>query len=268
MFRFRLQISHRHLMRAPSALYRLSVDRFRSRPTLRTAQDHHWPGWQAQIAAIPSVVLNRSNFVHYGVQSSGHELMHRFWLMSLDKIGLPAVTGEEMSKFLVIHPAKHSRICDLVPVEMQDGQHGTVTCRIEKLVAMPACCQRSGFRLTVSHHAAREQVWVVEHRAASVHDRITQFSTFVDGARGLGRRVARNSSGEGELFEQSLYALFILRDVRIKLAVAALQVRIRNHSGAAVAGTSNVNDIQVVVLNQAIEMDVDEVQTGCRPPVP
>src|SRR5207245_9522081 len=134
VFRFRLQISHRHLMRAPSALYRLSVDRFRSRPTLRTAQDHHWPGWQAQIAAIPSLVSNRSNFVHYGVQSSGHELMHRFWLMSLDKIGLPAVTGEEMSKLLVIHPAKHSRICDLVPVEMQDGQHGTVTCRIEKLV--------------------------------------------------------------------------------------------------------------------------------------
>ena len=89
----------------------------------------------------------------------------------------------------------------------------------------------------------------------------------MNGARSFRRRVAGNSSGKGELFEQSLYALFILRDVRIKLAVAALQVRIRNHSGAAVAGTSNVNDIQVVVLNQAIEMDVDEVQTRRGPPM-
>jgi hypothetical protein len=59
-----------------------------------------------------------------------------------------------------------------------------------------------------------------------------------------------------------------LRDVRIKLAVGALQVRIRDHSGAAVAGASQVDGIQIVVLDQAIEMGVDEVETGRGPKVP
>ncbi len=71
-----------------------------------------------------------------------------------------------------------------------------------------------------------------------------------------------NSSGKGKLFEQLLQALFVLRDVRIELAVGALEVRVRDESGAAVAGTGEVDDIQIVVLDQAIEMDVDEVQTG------
>src|SRR5258708_6451395 len=163
-------------MGAPCALYRLPVHRLWSRPTLRTAQDQHWPSGQAGVSVTPSVVLNGLNFIHYRVQSSSHELMHRFWLVSLDKIRLPAVASEEIGKLLIIHPAKHGRVSDLVAVEMQDGQHCAIPCRIQKLIAMPARSQRSGFRLTVSHHTACEQVWVVEYRTASVHDRITQFS--------------------------------------------------------------------------------------------
>src|SRR4030081_2143000 len=162
-------------MRAPRALYRLSVDKFWSRPTLRTAQDQHRPSWEARASLTSSVVLNRLNFIYYGVQSSGHELMHRLWFVPLDKIRLPTVAGEETRELLIIHPAKQRWVSDLVSIEMENGQHGTVTCGIQKLIAMPTGCQWSRFRFAVSHHAAGKQVWIVEHRTASVHDRIAQF---------------------------------------------------------------------------------------------
>src|SRR5664279_2550367 len=133
---------------------------------------------------------------------------------------------------------------------------------------MPTRSQWPGFRLAVSHHATSEQIRVVEHRAACVHNRITELSTFVDGAGSFRRSVARNSSRKRKLLEQLLDALFVLRDVRIKLAVGALEIRIRDHSRPAVPGTSKVDGVQIVVLNQAIEMGVDEVQSRRRPPVP
>src|ERR1035437_1129467 len=264
-------------MGAPCTLYGLSIDPFRAGPTLWAAQDYHRPGGhrqggQARIPTVASViltgfVLNRANFLYERIQSSGHQLMLFFRHVALEEMGFPAVAGEEIGKLLIIHPGKHGWIRDLPAVEMKNRQHGTVTRRIQKFIAVPARSERARFRLAVSHHATREQVGVVEHRSTGVHDRITQFPTFVNRARSFGRRMTRNSSGEGKLFEQPLQALFVLRDVRIKLAVAALQVRIRDHSGAAVAGARQVDDIQIVVLDQAIEMGVDEVQTGRGPKV-
>src|SRR4029077_6629419 len=115
-------------MRAPRVLHRLSVDNFWSRPTLRTAQDQHRPGWQARVLLSSSAVLNKLNFIHYGVQSSGHELMHGLRFAPLDKIRLPAVAGEEIRELLIIHPAKQGWISDLVAIEVENGQHCTVTC--------------------------------------------------------------------------------------------------------------------------------------------
>src|SRR5437879_11703395 len=111
--------------------------------------------------------------------------MHRLWFVSLDKIRLPAVAREKLGEFLIIHPAKQGWISDLVAIEVENGQHGTVTCGIQKFIAMPAGCQGSRFRLAVSHHAARQQFWIVEHGTASVPDRVAQFPTLRDGARSL-----------------------------------------------------------------------------------
>src|SRR5713101_7027845 len=134
-------------------------------------------------------------------ESSGHGLMHRFWLVSLHKVWFPAVAGEETSEFPIRHPGKHGWIRDLVAIEMKNGQHRTIAYRVQKFIAVPARSQWPRFGLAVSHHATCEQVWIVEHGAASVHDRIAQFSPFVDGARSFGRRMARNSSRKRELFE-------------------------------------------------------------------
>src|ERR1019366_5320069 len=119
-----------------------SVDHFWSRPTLRAAQDHHRPHGPIQIPATASVVLtsgvlNRSNFAHDHVQSSGHELMHGFGLVSFDEIRLPAIASEEMSKFLIAHSREQRRIRDLVAVEVENRQHGAVPDRVQKLIAMP-----------------------------------------------------------------------------------------------------------------------------------
>src|ERR1017187_2781286 len=122
--------------------------------------------------------------------------MHRFGLVSLDKVWLPAVAGKEADEFFIVHTAKHGWIRDLPAIEMKNRQHCAVTHRVQKFIAMPARRERPGFRLAVSHHATCEQVGVVEHRAAGVHNRITEFPAFMDGARSFGRRVAWNSAGK------------------------------------------------------------------------
>src|SRR5260370_10306862 len=127
--------------------------------------------------------------------------MHRFWLVSLYKVWFPAVAGEETIEFRIRHPRKHACTRDLVAIEMKNGQHRTIAYRVQKFIAVPARSQCPRFRLAVSHHATCEQIWVVEHGAASVHDRIAQFSTFVYVARSFSRLVPRNSSRKGKLFE-------------------------------------------------------------------
>jgi len=77
--------------------------------------------------------------------------------------------------------------------------------------------------------------------------------------------VARNPSRKRKLFKQLLQALFALRDVGIELAVGAFQIRIGNHSRAPVTRTSQINNIQIVVLNQAIEMRVNKIQPWSSP---
>ena len=195
------------------------------------------------------------------VQRRGHQLMHRFGLVSFDEIWFPAVPGKELGQFLVVHAGQHGGIRDLVAVQMKDRQHRAVARRIQKLVAMPTRGQRSGFGLAVSDDATGEQVRIVEDRAAGVHDRVAEFSAFVDRARSFGRGVAGNSAGKRKLFEQFLHALFVLRDVGVELGVRAFEIGIRDHARAAVAGASEVDHIQIVLLDQAVEMRVDEVQS-------
>src|SRR5260370_16936439 len=102
-------------MRAPCALNGLSIHYFRPCPTLRTAQDHYRPSWQARISPTPSFVLNRSNFIHYGVQSSGHALMHRFWLVPPYQVCFPPLPSQETSETLLTPPRQPRSTPHLLP---------------------------------------------------------------------------------------------------------------------------------------------------------
>jgi hypothetical protein len=63
------------------------------------------------------------------------------------------------------------------------------------------------------------------------------------------------------LFEQTLHAAFVGRDVRIDLTVGSLEVGIRNQSRTAMPRTGDVNHVEVVFVDHPVQVDIDEIQT-------
>ena len=89
---------------------------------------------------------------------------------------------------------------------------------------MPARGERPGLRLAVADDAGDEQVGIVERRAVRVHERVAELAALVDRARRLGRDVARDAARERELPEQPAQPLLVAADVRVDLAVRALEI--------------------------------------------
>lgn len=89
----------------------------------------------------------------------------------------------------------------------------------------------------------------------------------MDGAGRLGGHVAGDATGERELPEESPHALDVRRDVGVDLAVRPLKVGVGEYAWRSVAGPDDVDGVQVAVFDQAVEVDVDEVETGRGPPV-
>ena len=114
---------------------------------------------------------------------------------------------------------------------VQDREHYAVRERIEKLVGVPGGRQRAGFRLTVADHTGHDQVGIVVRGPVHVRNGVTQFASFVNGSRSLGRHMARDATRERELGEQPLHSLFVLCDVRIDLGVGPFQVGIGDDAG-------------------------------------
>ena len=132
---------------------------------------------------------------------------------------------------------------------------------------MPARRQRPGLRLAVADHAGDDQVRVVERGAVGVRERVAQLAALVDRAGRLRRDVAGNAAGERELGEQPLHPLLVLGDVRVDLAVGALEVGVGDQAGPAVPRAGDVDHVQVVLLDHPVQVDVDEVQAGRGAPV-
>ena len=138
---------------------------------------------------------------------------------------------------------------------------------VKELIAVPGSGQRAGLGLAVAHHAGGDQVGVVKHRAEGVGQAVTQLAALIDGARDLRRHVAGDAAGEGELLEQLFHALLILADVGIDLAVGAVQPVLGHHCVAAVAGAGQIDHIQVILVDNAVQMGIDEVLAGNGTPV-
>src|SRR5215469_14823308 len=79
--------------------------------------------------------------------------------------------------------------------------------------------------------------------------------------------MAGNAAREGELSEQALHTLFIKRNIWIDLAIGPLEVSVRDQTGTAVPGAGDVNHVEVVLLYHPVQVNVEEVQAGCRSPV-
>ena len=88
------------------------------------------------------------------------------------QLNFVSVTLEQGGQFVVADPRQHGRVCDLVAVQVEDGQDCAVASRVQELVRMPTCGERAGLGLPVAHDAADEQVGVVERRPESVGERV------------------------------------------------------------------------------------------------
>src|SRR5436190_10421756 len=102
---------------------------------------------------------------------------------------------------------------------MQDGKHGAISRRIQKLVRMPTGGERTRFRFAIAYHARDEQVRIIERRAVRMRQRVAKFAAFMNGARRFRCNVTRNSARKRKLFEEPLQSVFRLWNLTIDFAV-------------------------------------------------
>ena len=114
------------------------------------------------------------------IQGGGHELMHLFRVVAFDKVGRPAAASQKLLQFLMLDAGEHGRVADLVAVEVQDRQHGSVGDGVEKLVGLPCGRQGARFRFAVADHAGDDQTGIVEHGSEGMAERVPQLATFVN----------------------------------------------------------------------------------------
>ena len=187
--------------------------------------------------------------------------------MTFDEVRRPAVAAQQLIELLARDARQNRRIGDLVAVQVQDGQHRAIARRIQKLVRMPRGRQRPRFRLAVADHARHGQRGIVEYRAERMAQRVAELAALVNRSRSIRRGVARDAAGKGELREQALEARLILAHVRVNLAVRTLEIGAADHRRPAVPGTRYVDHVEVVFLDDAVQMRVDEILPGRRAPV-
>src|ERR1700688_469880 len=142
---------------------------------------------------------------------------------------------------------------------MQDGKHDAITRRVQKLVGMPTGGQRACFRFAITHHAADQQIWIVECGAVRVRNGVAELAAFVDGTWSFGSDMAGNSTRERKLLEQPPESVFRLRNAGIKLAVGAFQISVGNQPGTSVSRACNIDDVKIVLLDEPIQVYIDEI---------
>src|ERR1041385_6651700 len=125
---------------------------------------------------------------------------------------------------------------------------------------MPACGQGASLRFSIADDAGYQQIRIIERGAKSVGQCIAQLPAFMNRAGCFGRDMAGNPARKRELFEELLHSRFVLRNVWIDLAVSAFEVGIGDKTGPAMPRTRDIDHAQIVVLDGAVEMNIDEVQ--------
>ncbi|GAA3127660.1 hypothetical protein GCM10010521_12620 [Streptomyces rameus] len=194
------------------------------------------------------------------VHGASHRLVDGVRVVPGDMEGLVAVSPEQSVEFGLRYPGQDRRVGDLVAVEVQDRQDGTVPYRVEELVRVPGGGQWARLGLTVADHAGHQEPRIVERGPVGVRERVTQLAALVDRSGGLGCDMTGDAAREGELPEEAGHAGRVPRDVRVRLGVGALQPGVRHHGRPAVTGPPDTDRVQVPRLDDPVEVGVDEVQ--------
>ncbi len=262
-----LHLGQRHLVRSPGPLGGQPVDELRPGPPLGALEDDHRPCGPGGVAGLARVLLDGGDLGDHRVERLRHQLVHLRRVVARDPVHLVPVALEQRGELLLGDARQHRGVGDLVPVEVKDRQHRPVGHGVQKLVGMPPGGERAGLRLTVADDAGDEQVGVVESGAIGVGERVTEFAALVDGTGGLRRHVGRDAARERELAEERAHPVLVLGDVRVDLAVGALEIGVGHRGGAAVPGPDHVDGVEVPVADHAVHVRVDEVEPRGRPPV-
>src|ERR1700680_261666 len=136
---------------------------------------------------------------------------------------------------------------------MQDGKHSAITRGIQKFVGMPTGGQRACFRFAVTHHAADQQIWIVECGAVRVRNGVSELAAFVDRTWSFWSDMAGNSTRKRKLLEQPSESVFRLRNAGIKFAVSPFQISVGDQAGTPVSRSRNINDVDIVLLDESIQ---------------
>ena len=203
------------------------------------------------------------------VQRGRHELVHVVaGPRPSTKCGSQPQPRRNCVQLVVPDAGQDGRVADLVAVEVQDRQHRAVADRVEELGGLPGGGQRPGLGLAVADDAGDDQAGIVERGPERVAEGVAELAALVDRPGRGGRDVAGDTAGERELGEQLLQPRLVLADVRVDLAVGALQVGVADQRRAAVTRAGDVEHVQVEFLDDPVQVDVDEVLPRRRAPVP
>src|SRR5690242_11136940 len=139
MLGLRADLRDWHLVRPPIIFNFFTVDFFRSGPSLRTAQNDHGPMGisSRRWAGSARFVLYGPDLFNDDIHRGRHRLMHELRIGAFYEVRLITITQEQILQFLMADAREHCWTCDLVPVEVQDGQYGAVMSRIEKFIGVP-----------------------------------------------------------------------------------------------------------------------------------
>ncbi len=248
----RLVHHDRHLVCQEVAFNTVSVNHLRTGPSLGSAENDHRPYRSCRISCLTGMLLDRFDGFDDRIHRLSHLAVHRHRVIAFDEIRLPSAAVEEIRDFLVAHAGKNRRIRDLVSIQMKNRKNRTVAHRIEEFVALPGSCQWTGFCLTVADGDSRNQVRIIENSAERMGDGVSELAAFIDGAGCLRSAVRRHAARERKLLEQLLHTRFILRNVRINLAVGAVEVVICNVEVSAVTGSGEKNEVKVIPLDDTV----------------
>ena len=268
--RFGGGIENRHLVGAPRSFKLVAVDLFGAGPAFRRAQDDHGPAWTLDGGPCGSGTrrgLNGANlhdtFFHRGC----HLRVHDRGVIAFDDDGLPAVALEETLQLLGRDAGEDGGIGDLVAVEVEDGEDGSVVDGVEELVGVPGGGHGACFGLSIAYDDGDDEIRIVECGTESVGEAVSELASLVDRPWSLRSAVASDAAGEGELLEELLQASSILTLIRVDLRVDAFEVAVREGRRSTVAGSGDIDEVEIVFPDEPVEVDPDKGLPGIRAPV-
>ena len=144
----------------------------------------------------PRTFLDVAYLRDHGLERRRHPLMHDLGVIPLDEEGPVAEANKQTFELSVRDSREHGWVGDLVTVQVQDRQHGTVRCGIQKLVRVPGGRERSGLGFAVADYARNDEAGIVESRTVGMRQSVTKLATLMDRARRLGGRMTANAAGK------------------------------------------------------------------------